>query len=256
MSSYLRVFYNDAELQLNKIDYPDPRFTEQFAIPGADWNNNDGIDETSARQTLVFNRANIFNPFPEQRTLISQLTFTTLTEFDGTQLSASIAAYQNSLETITLSKKTGVDHISDGTDELLFGGRGDDFFDTSAAGGGNRLYGRSGDDTFILGNEDRAIGGRGDDQFFFTGGDNLVTGGRGVDQFWIANPQSDEGANIITDFDLEDDLLNIEGLGVGGFNELTLSNEDGNALISFGGNELVKLLRVDADSLVADNFVF
>ena len=77
-----------------------------------------------------------------------------------------------------------------------------------------------------------------------------------MDQFWIANPQSDEGANIISEFNLEDDLLNIGALGVGGFNELTLSNEDGNALISFGGNELVKLLRVDADSLVADNFVF
>ncbi|CCQ53007.1 Hemolysin-type calcium-binding region:Bacterial extracellular solute-binding protein, family 3 [Crocosphaera watsonii WH 8502] len=48
--------------------------------------------------------------------------------------------------------------------------------------------------------------------------------------------------------------MNIEGLGVGSFNELTLSNEDGNALIAFDNNELATLLGVNADSLTADNF--
>ena len=108
--------------------------------------------------------------------------------------------------------------------------------------------------TFTLGGDDRAFGGTGNDRFFLLGGNDVVTGGEGEDQFWIANAEIPESAHTITDFDLEDDLLNIEGLGVGSFNELTLSNEDGNALIAFDNNELATLLGVNADSLTADNF--
>ncbi|CCQ68573.1 Hemolysin-type calcium-binding region:Bacterial extracellular solute-binding protein, family 3 [Crocosphaera watsonii WH 0402] len=126
--------------------------------------------------------------------------------------------------------------------------------DVVAGTGDNRLYGQSGNDTLTLGGGDRAFGGSGDDQFFLLGGNNAVTGGLGADQFWIANAEIPESRHIITDFNLEDDLLNIAGLGVGSFSDLTLSNEDGNALIAFDDNELATLLRVDADSLTADNF--
>ena len=142
----------------------------------------------------------------------------------------------------------------DGVDDLAFSGAGNDFIDTESGEGGNRVYGQSGDDTFTLGGDDRAFGGTGNDRFFLLGGNNVVTGGEGEDQFWIANAEIPESAHTITDFDLEDDLLNIEGLGVGSFNELTLSNEDGNALIAFDNNELATLLGVNADSLTADNF--
>ncbi len=98
----VRFFYNDAELELNDISYPDPRFTERFAIPGTDGANDDGIDETNRRQTLIFQGADVESPFPPERTLILQITFTTLAGFDGTQLSASIPAFENSLETITI----------------------------------------------------------------------------------------------------------------------------------------------------------
>ena len=148
----------------------------------------------------------------------------------------------------------GIDPGFDGTDDIVFGGSGNDLIDTVAGTGGNRVYGQSGNDTLTLGGNDRAFGGTGDDRFFLLGGDNIVTGGAGADQFWIANAEIPESPHTVTDFDLEDDLLNIAGLGVGSFNELTLSNEDGNALIAFEENKLAQLIGVIADSLSADHF--
>ena len=457
----VRLFFSDDELQLDEIAYPDSRFTQQFAIPGTDENNEDGIDETNVRQTLIFNRTPVPNPpFPEERTLVLQLTFMTLAEFDGTQLSALIPTFPDFQEIITLNLGSespianddqysvnedvtltidaangvlgndtdidgdnltsvlvdapsngnltlntdgsfeyvpnanfngtdsftyqandgelnsepatvtitvnsvndtpeavedqysvnendtliieaadgvlgndtdidgdnltvvsntepsngtlnidsdggfiytpfvdfsgedsfeytisdgnggtstatvtiivkeppvfgslesdtldvGVTPDFDGGEDLVFSGSGDDFIDTVAGTGNNRLYGQSGNDTFTLGGDDRAFGGSGDDQFFLLGGNNVVTGGDGADQFWIANAEIPESRHTITDFNLEDDLLNIEGLGVGSFSDLTLSNEDGNALIAFDNNELATLLRVNADTLTPDNF--
>ena len=98
--------------------------------------------------------------------------------------------------------------IEAGSDELVFGGAGDDLIDSSAGGGGNRLYGQSGDDQFVLGSGDRALGAAGDDSFFFLGGDTTVTGGNGADQFWIVTAEIPDEANIVTDFDqVEADVL-------------------------------------------------
>ncbi|ACB52381.1 hypothetical protein cce_3033 [Crocosphaera subtropica ATCC 51142] len=149
----------------------------------------------------------------------------------------------------------GVTPGFDGTDDIVFGGAGDDFIDTVAGNGGNRLYGQSGDDTFILGHNDRAFGGAGDDSFFLLGGDNVVTGGAGSDSFWLAVGEIPEAANTITDFDLEADVLGIAGLGIG-FDGLTISEENGDTLIATGDDELAKLLGVSAGSLSADHFVF
>ncbi|ACB52378.1 hypothetical protein cce_3030 [Crocosphaera subtropica ATCC 51142] len=149
----------------------------------------------------------------------------------------------------------GVTPGFDGTDDILFGGSGDDFIDTVAGNGGNRLYGQSGDDTFILGHNDRAFAGAGDDSFFLLGGNNVVTGGAGSDSFWLAVAEIPEAANTITDFDLEADVLGIAGLGIG-FDGLTISEENGDTLIATGDDELAKLLGVSAGSLSADHFVF
>ncbi|ACB54023.1 hypothetical protein cce_4675 [Crocosphaera subtropica ATCC 51142] len=149
----------------------------------------------------------------------------------------------------------GVTPGFDGTDDIVFGGSGDDFIDTVAGNGGNRLYGQSGDDTFILGHNDRAFAGAGDDSFFLLGGNNVVTGGAGSDSFWLAVAEIPEAANTITDFDLEADVLGIAGLGIG-FDGLTISEENGDTLIATGDDELAKLLGVNAGSLNADHFVF
>ena len=121
---------------------------------------------------------------------------------------------------------------------------------------GNRIYAGSGDDTLILGNGDRLFGGVGDDKFFtMSSGDNTITGGEGADQFWIVTAEIPEAVNIITDFTSGEDVLGIAGLGVS-FEDLSITQEDDNTLISVNGSDLAILQGIGADSLVADNFVF
>lgn len=155
----------------------------------------------------------------------------------------------------------GNDELIVGTDDRAFGGNGDDILDGSAGGGGNRLYGGNGNDTFSLGNNDRHIGGSGDDLFnVVTGGDNIITGGEGADTFNIADTQLPNFFNTITDFDGEEDIIGINGLGIG-FGDLELSTSDGNASIGIPQEDgtfkmAAILLGVDSDNLVADYFSF
>lgn len=142
-----------------------------------------------------------------------------------------------------------------GSNQLVFAGDGDDLIDTSASGGGNRIYGGKGNDIIILGEKDAVFGNEGDDSVFATsGGDNLITGGAGADRFWIAGAAIPESTNNITDFN-SDDVIGVAGLGIG-YDDLSLTQQKDNTLISAGDNELAILIGVDSDSLNADNFAF
>ncbi len=59
----------------------------------------------------------------------------------------------------------------------------------------------------------------------------------------------------ITDFESGVDVLGLAGLGVG-FEELSITDSNGDALIANGEKDLAILQGVDATSLNADNFVF
>ena len=142
-----------------------------------------------------------------------------------------------------------------GSDLLVFAGDGDDLIDATA-GSNNRIYGGSGNDIIIIGESDRIFGNSGDDRIFATsGGDNLITGGEGADQFWIASAAVPESTNTIDDFTFSEDVIGIAGFGVG-FDEVSLVQQDDSTLISAGGEELVTLMGINADSLSADNFAF
>ncbi|MEL7244935.1 MAG: calcium-binding protein [Cyanobacteria bacterium J06573_2] len=145
----------------------------------------------------------------------------------------------------------------EGSDQIIFGGSESDLIDASIGSeGGNRIYAGSGDDTVILGTEDRIVGGSGDDKFFaMSGGDNIITGGAGADQFWIATAEIPEAANIITDFTSGEDVLGIAGLGIG-FDDLSITAQGDNTLIAANGSDLAILQGIGADSLIADNFAF
>ena len=139
--------------------------------------------------------------------------------------------------------------------QLVFAGDGNDLIDATASGGNNRIYGGSGNDTLILGSGDRLLGDAGDDKFFVTsGGENIITGGEGADQFWIASAAIPESTNNITDF-TSDDAIGIAGLGIG-FDDLSLTQQEDNTLISTDDSELAVLTGVNSDSLSADNFAF
>jgi len=71
------------------------------------------------------------------------------------------------------------------TDEIIFGGDGDDFLDAST-GGWNTLYGRDAND-ILVGGVDLLLGENGDDALFAGNGGTTLTGGDGKDQFWVAS---------------------------------------------------------------------
>jgi Ca2+-binding RTX toxin-like protein len=143
-----------------------------------------------------------------------------------------------------------------GINQLIFAGAGNDLLDATASGGGNRVYGGSGNDTFILGKGDSLIGDIGDDRFFVqTGGDNLLKGGAGADQFWIATAELPTAVNTIADFTPGEDVIGLAGVGAS-FGALTLTQQADNALVAFGENELAILNGIQTTSLSAENFAF
>jgi len=138
----------------------------------------------------------------------------------------------------------------EGSNGIIFAGSSDDLIDASISSeGNNRIYASSGDDTVILGSSDRIVGGTGDDKFFaMSGGDNVITGGEGADQFWIATAETPDAANIITDFTVGEDVIGIAGLGIG-FDDLSITEQNGNTLIAANGSDLAILQSVGADIL-------
>jgi Ca2+-binding RTX toxin-like protein len=150
----------------------------------------------------------------------------------------------------------GNDELIGGRGDILSGGPGDDILNGARGAGNNRMIGGAGNDNFLLGSGDRAIGGQGNDSFFVTsGGDNVMTGGQGRDRFWIANGELPETANIITDFKRGADLLGMSGLGLS-FDDLTLTQRNGNAIISVSGEEVAILRGMQASGLSESNFTF
>lgn len=141
----------------------------------------------------------------------------------------------------------------DGVNNTVFAREGDDLIDTVGGSGGNTLYGEQDNDTFILRSNDTAFGGEGEDSFFLLRGDNIITGGPGADELWLVASDIPESVNIINDFnDIDGDVLGIASLD---FDQLTISDANGDTLIAAGGNPFARLIGVDANSLSEDNFI-
>ena len=144
----------------------------------------------------------------------------------------------------------------EGSRSLVLASEGNDLIDSSLAEGNNRIFGNGGDDTFVLGEGDHSIGGEGTDSFFVTNnGNSTITGGKGADQFWIAAAEIPEAANTITDFVSGEDVLGIAGLNIG-FDDLSITQNGNNTVISTDGQDLASLSGVSSSNLNADNFVF
>ena len=151
-----------------------------------------------------------------------------------------------------------------GSNRLIFAGDMNDLVDASIGNGSNRVYAGSGDDTLILGKSatrsdaegSRLVGAGGADRFFVTnGGNNTMTGGAGADQFWVATAEIPEAANTITDFTIDEDVIGIAGLGVS-YDDLTITSQENDALISANDSDLGILQNVDANSLSESDFAF
>ena len=165
----------------------------------------------------------------------------TLIGFDG-QDTAAGDVYSN-----VLSGGAGNDYISGlGGDDSLYGGSGND-----------RIYGGAGDDAISGGAGDDLLGGGLGNDFLAGGaGNDTITTGAGADTLVFAGGA---GADTVTDFDLGDsngdgftndqldvaDLLDARGQPVRSW-EVTISDDRGNALLSFPGGEQVTLQGLSA----------
>ena len=125
------------------------------------------------------------------------------------------------------------------------------------------------DDDRIDGDDGNNIirAGTGDDKVDAKDGDDTINGGPGNDALEgddgadiFLYEGSDEGHDTIKDFDRDEGdriaFANPEETGVSSFGDLSvLSNDDGDAVISWGENSIT-LEDVDADEVSADDFIF
>jgi glycerophosphoryl diester phosphodiesterase len=146
--------------------------------------------------------------------------------------------------------------VIEGSGELLFGGSGND--NLRSGGSNNRLYGGSGDDKLYSNVNDHLFGGNGDDQLFAgEDGGNKLTGGAGIDQFWIASGNLPTAKNIILDFTPGIDVIGIGGISSATqFSNLTLTQDGNDTLVKIGTTEVVTLIGITTNTLVASNFTF
>ncbi|MBE9181522.1 alkaline phosphatase [Oculatella sp. LEGE 06141] len=154
----------------------------------------------------------------------------------------------------------GIPTVVAGSNEVIFGTERDDLFDASTTTGGNRVYGRDGNDTLIGGINDLLVGDNGDDALFAGNGGNTLTGGEGNDQFWLAYGSLPNSATFITDFQAGEDVIGFAGLSdVSGFEDLTLvqSGSDTRIIASGQPNLAIAVLEgVQAGTLDSSSFAF
>lgn len=148
---------------------------------------------------------------------------------------------------------TGSDKLLAGQQDYLFGETGDDWLNASVGRGNNYLYGQEGSDRLFAGSGDRLYGGEGDDLFYVTdGGNNSFSGGAGADLFWLATGELLTEANTITDFEIDRDVIGIAGLGIASKTELELEQVGDDTTISFSNYELAVLQNTQASDLLTN----
>lgn len=135
----------------------------------------------------------------------------------------------------TLEGGAGNDSLGAGYGaDTLFGGAGDDFI--AGGGGADRLYGGTGDDLLNGG----------------TGNDTL-TGGAGADTFIFSALTSGE-VDIVTDFEDGIDVLRLHGVK-GGLKAVSITeNADGDAVVSYGGHQII-IEGINPDQLGGADFI-
>ncbi len=191
----------------------------------------------------------------------------------------------------TITGTLGFDRIKGGSGEdFIFdpdgankirGGSGDDIIEVGNGSDGSLLHGGSGNDTLISGwgddtlvggsGADILIGGRGNDALSGSGGKDILEGGKGDDTLnggrgrdlltggegndvFIFNA-TERGRDTITDFEDGVDMIQFSGLG--GFEDLSITQNGDDVLIThIGGNGQIILEGFDAALIDASDFAF
>jgi hypothetical protein len=138
----------------------------------------------------------------------------------------------------TVRGKGGNDKLFAGQNDKLFGDAGDDILDARKGKRKNQLF-----------------GGQGNDKLYAKSLETL-DGGQGADELWIANGAFPIGVSTIKNFEIGVDKIGISSLpGVTTFNDLTLTQQGGDTLISAKGQALGVLSGVTASNLSSNDFV-
>ncbi|HYE42810.1 MAG TPA: M10 family metallopeptidase C-terminal domain-containing protein [Caulobacteraceae bacterium] len=140
-----------------------------------------------------------------------------------------------------------------GYDDSFFGSAGNDW--VAGYMGNDTLNGADGHDTLNGGgSSDVLIGGNGNDKLIGEAGNDTLTGGAGSDAFQVTAAAF--GNDVVTDFGAGD-YIRVTGIaGVDAFNDLTVSQNGANAVITFPDGSTITLNGVSAATVDAADFSF
>ncbi|MEB3214115.1 MAG: Calx-beta domain-containing protein [Leptolyngbyaceae bacterium] len=149
-----------------------------------------------------------------------------------------------------LKGRSGDDRmIGGGGKDKLIGGSDDDIL--KGGGDNDKLVGNAGDD--ILnggGGNDKLKGGSGEDVLQGQKGNDKLFGGADNDIFVL---KKGHGTDLIRDFELGDDLIQLQGSL--SFSDLTFQQQGNKALIIADGEELAVLQGIQTSQLSQANFI-
>ncbi len=135
--------------------------------------------------------------------------------------------------------------------DIIFGGTGNDLLD-----GGNQedvLNGDAGNDTLIGDKGEDTIDGGADDDFIDGGKDNdLLTGGDGADTFFF---RSGDGRDIITDFSLGIDKIDLTMLRIWDISQLVITETGSGVRINTGDFNYIEITGLSAGMLSNADFI-
>ena len=98
----------------------------------------------------------------------------------------------------------------------------------------------------------RLEGGAGNDTLNGGGGDDILSGGAGADTFVF---DADDGVDTIEDFEDGTDLIRFDAAGLT-FAGLTITDDDGDAMVTYDTGDSIRLMDIDVDDLDASDFAF
>ena len=138
--------------------------------------------------------------------------------------------------------------FGEAANDTIYGGSGHDFI--NGGNGNDSLFGEAGNDTLI--------GGQGEDYLVGGAGNDVLTGDGGSSNQDTFFYDDNFGDDIITDFDLSDDILeikaNINGTSIASPADLApfVSEVSGSAVISFANGDSITLQGISKDDLLSD----
>ena len=139
-------------------------------------------------------------------------------------------------------------------DDVVYARAGDDR--VWGGSGHDKIQGNIGDDVLNGGpGNDLLMGGEGDDVLGGDAGRDNLSGHTGADRFVYA---TGDGTDTVLDFTQDVDRIDLSGTGVAGFGELggRVSQDGDDAVIDFGGGNVLTLRGIESGTLRAQDFVF